>query len=49
LNDAVLRVINDVQLRQSMAKESFELFKMNFHASAMAERVEQVYDNVVHR
>jgi len=47
LSDALLRGINDVQLRQSMGKESFELFKKQFHASAMAKRVEQVYDSVM--
>jgi glycosyltransferase involved in cell wall biosynthesis len=47
LSAALLRVINDVPLRQSMGKGSFELFKMNFHASAMAERVERVYDNIL--
>jgi L-malate glycosyltransferase len=49
LSDALLRVINDIPLRESMGKGSFELFKMNFHASAMAERVERLYDTVVCR
>lgn len=47
LTDALLRVINDGLLRISMGKESFELFKMKFHASIMAERVERVYDYVL--
>jgi glycosyltransferase involved in cell wall biosynthesis len=47
LADALLRVINDGQLRHSMGNESFELFKMKFHASVMAERVEHVYDHVM--
>lgn len=43
LADALLTVIKDEKLRTSMGKASFELFNRKYHASAMAERVEQVY------
>lgn len=45
--EALLRVMNDAKLRRSMGETSFELFTRNFHASAMAERVEQVYLNTL--
>jgi glycosyltransferase involved in cell wall biosynthesis len=44
---ALLSVMHDPELRRSMGQASFELFTRNFHASAMAERVEQVYTNVL--
>jgi glycosyltransferase involved in cell wall biosynthesis len=43
LATALTRVVNDQHLRQTMGMASFELFKKNFHASAMAVRVEHVY------
>jgi len=43
LADALLKVIRDKSLVNSMGRASFELFKIKFHASAMAEKVEQVY------
>jgi glycosyltransferase involved in cell wall biosynthesis len=49
LGNALFRLLADARLRQSMGKESFEMFRKNFHASAMAERVEQVYDSVAGR
>jgi glycosyltransferase involved in cell wall biosynthesis len=49
LSNALIRLLNDARLRQSMGKESFEMFIKNFHASAMAERVERVYDSVMQR
>ncbi len=47
LANGLLRVVNDQRLRQTMGKASFNLFKKSFHASAMAERVEQVYTQVI--
>jgi glycosyltransferase involved in cell wall biosynthesis len=45
---AALRdVIRNPALRQSMGQASFRLFEGNFHASAMAEKVEQVYRKTV--
>ncbi len=43
LAEALITVISNAGLRQSMGKASFDLFRSNFHATAMAERVEQVY------
>jgi glycosyltransferase involved in cell wall biosynthesis len=46
---ALLRVINDRNLRQSMGAASFDLFKTRYHASAMAERIEHVYLRLLNR
>jgi glycosyltransferase involved in cell wall biosynthesis len=43
LAEALLNVIRDGEMRNSMGKASYELFTRKFHASAMAERVEQIY------
>jgi glycosyltransferase involved in cell wall biosynthesis len=40
---ALVRVIKDVSLRRSMGEAAGLRFKKNFHAAAMAEKVEQVY------
>jgi len=40
---ALVDVIRNPALRISMGQASFRLFEKNFHASAMAEKVEQVY------
>lgn len=47
LATALLSVINDARLRQSMGKASLELFKRNFQATTMAGRVEKVYLDVM--
>jgi glycosyltransferase involved in cell wall biosynthesis len=47
LAEALKRVMNDGRLRHAMGNASFALFKKSFHAAAMAERVEQVYMNVM--
>lgn len=44
---ALLNVINNDALRRSMGSASFNLFQKEFHASAMAERVEHVYAEVL--
>jgi len=43
---ALLRVMADPALRVSMGAASFSLFNRQFHASAMAERVERIYERV---
>jgi glycosyltransferase involved in cell wall biosynthesis len=43
LAQALLRVIRDPVLRKSMGEESLALFHDRYHASVMAERVENVY------
>ncbi len=40
---AIMHVLGNSDVLGSMGKASFELFTRKFHASAMAERVEQVY------
>jgi glycosyltransferase involved in cell wall biosynthesis len=40
---ALLNVMRNRELRNSMGKASYELFTRKFHATAMAERVEQIY------
>jgi glycosyltransferase involved in cell wall biosynthesis len=45
--DALLKIIADRDLRRSMGKASFDLFNRQYHASVMAERVEQVYNSVL--
>ena len=47
LSGSLLSLIHNAGLRQSMGKASFDLFKKNFHAATMAERVEQVYLDVM--
>lgn len=47
LANALLKVISNPSLQSSMGKASFALFKREFHASAMAEKVEAVYQHVV--
>jgi glycosyltransferase involved in cell wall biosynthesis len=47
LAEALLKVINNEALRRSMGVASFNLFQREFHASAMAERVEHVYAKVL--
>lgn len=44
---ALLHVIADPPLRTSMGAAAFSLFLQRFHASAMAERVEQVYERAI--
>jgi glycosyltransferase involved in cell wall biosynthesis len=46
---ALLNTIGDANLRHSMGRASFDLFLTKFHASAMADKVEQVYLDVLHR
>ncbi len=52
LGEALLAVIADPRLRVSMGKAGRELFQRKFHASTMAESMEQVYQSlrgVAHR
>jgi glycosyltransferase involved in cell wall biosynthesis len=44
---AILRVMADPTHRTSMGAASFSLFNRQFHASAMAERVEHIYERVL--
>ena len=46
---ALLDVIGNRELRASMGRASFELFKKKFHASAMAEKVERVYTQALQK
>ncbi|MCC6399101.1 MAG: glycosyltransferase family 4 protein [Bacteroidetes bacterium] len=46
LADALLRVIHDPAGRKAMGIASAELFQRQFHARAMAENVERVYNRV---
>jgi glycosyltransferase involved in cell wall biosynthesis len=48
LAQTLLKVIADADLRRSMGRASFALFQKKFHASAMAEKVEEVYLKVLH-
>ncbi len=43
LSRALLRVVRDAALRRAMGGESLALFREQYHASVMAERVEDVY------
>jgi len=43
LAESLLKIIRDERLRNSMGAVSYQLFTRKFHASAMAERVEQIY------
>ncbi|MEK6571456.1 MAG: glycosyltransferase family 4 protein [Bacteroidota bacterium] len=45
--EALLRVMNNKDLRLSMGKASFHLFLKKFQASAMAEQVEHIYAQVI--
>jgi glycosyltransferase involved in cell wall biosynthesis len=47
LGEALLRVLSRPELRASMGTASFSLFKRQFHASAMAQRVEEIYQQVL--
>jgi len=47
LGGALLKVIKDPALRTSMGTASLDLFNRQFHAQAMAEKVEQVYQAVL--
>jgi glycosyltransferase involved in cell wall biosynthesis len=47
LAEALLRIIQQPAERIAMAGKSRELFTSEFHASIMAERVEQVYERVL--
>jgi glycosyltransferase involved in cell wall biosynthesis len=47
LGSALLKVIRDPALRTSMGTASLDLFNRQFHAQAMAEKVEQVYKAVL--
>jgi glycosyltransferase involved in cell wall biosynthesis len=47
LATALLKVVNNEALRRSMGSASFKLFQREFHALAMAERVEKVYAKVL--
>ena len=47
LGTALLRVVNDPALRMSMGQASLDLFTRRFHAEAMAEKVEKVYESVL--
>lgn len=49
LAGALLKVLHEESLRHSMGKASFDLFLMKFHASAMAEKVEQLYAEVLRK
>jgi glycosyltransferase involved in cell wall biosynthesis len=44
---ALLKVIRDPVLRNSMGRASYQLFTQRYHASAMAERVERVYQQAL--
>ncbi|MBP1647907.1 MAG: putative Phosphatidylinositol alpha-mannosyltransferase [Bacteroidetes bacterium] len=44
LGDALLKVIKHPALRESMGHASLHLFTKRFHAEAMAEKVEKVYE-----
>jgi glycosyltransferase involved in cell wall biosynthesis len=46
---SLLRVIRDAALRQRMGAGSAALFREQFHAAAMAEKVEQVYQGLMRR
>jgi glycosyltransferase involved in cell wall biosynthesis len=43
LATALVKVVRDPALRNSMGRASYQLFTQRYHASAMAERVESVY------
>ena len=43
LANALMHIVNDRDLRQSMGVGSRDLFRKNFHAETMTARVEQVY------
>lgn len=47
LAEALLEVIRDPGQRTSMGQASFRLFERKFHASAMAEKVERVYQETL--
>jgi glycosyltransferase involved in cell wall biosynthesis len=47
LAEGLLRVVRDPVLRAAMGRSSFDLFLREFHASAMAEKVEAVYRAVL--
>jgi glycosyltransferase involved in cell wall biosynthesis len=44
---ALIRVLRDPVLRRRMGEESLRLFHERYHASAMAERVENVYRSLL--
>lgn len=47
LGRALLKVVHDPAIRQTMGEASLDLFTRRFHASAMAETVEKVYETAV--
>jgi glycosyltransferase involved in cell wall biosynthesis len=47
LGNALLKVSDDPALRASMGEASLSLFNRRFHAQAMAEKVEKVYEEVL--
>lgn len=47
LATGIMHVLGNPEIRHSMGRASFELFTKNFHASAMAERVEEVYNRAM--
>jgi glycosyltransferase involved in cell wall biosynthesis len=49
LSSAILDLLKSGEKRQTMGRAAFELFTRSFHASAMAERVEKVYEMILHR
>ena len=47
LGKALLKVAGDPTLRNMMGQASRELFEQQFHAQAMAAKVEQVYQSTL--
>jgi glycosyltransferase involved in cell wall biosynthesis len=47
LAEGLLKVVRDANLRRRMGEASHARFLKNFHAAAMAEKVEQVYQRVL--
>lgn len=47
LGDALKKTVGDRALRDSMGQESFDLFERNYHAAAMAEKMEKLYEQVI--
>jgi glycosyltransferase involved in cell wall biosynthesis len=47
LAEGLLKVVRDANLRRRMGEASHARFLKNFHAAAMAEKVEQVYERVL--
>jgi glycosyltransferase involved in cell wall biosynthesis len=47
LGRALLKAVNDPVARESMGRASLDLFTRRFHAEAMAEKVEKVYERVL--